>query len=160
MAAPDTTGAAGGDAIEVVATDYAFGGIPESVPAGTRFTLTNGSDKELHEMVALKRPEGEDRPIEELLALPEEEIDAIFGAAPPAFVMLAMPGSDEPIPAVGDGTVTEPGDYIVVCFIPQGVDPAEYMAAAESSPDGPPEVEGTGPPHAILGMTAEFTVEG
>lgn len=159
-AAPTAAAGPGGDAIEVVASDYAFGGIPESVPVGTRFTLTNASDVELHELVVVKRPEGEDRSIEELLALPEEESDAIFGPGPPAMVLLVMPGSDEVIPAVGDGTISEPGDYIAVCFIPQGVDPVEFMAAAEASGDGPPDVEGTGPPHAFLGMTAEFTVKG
>lgn len=82
-----------------------------------------------------------------------------FGG-PPAIVQLATPaGSDEPIPAVGDGNLTEPGRYAMVCFIPQGVDPQAYMDAAESSGDGPPHVAG-GPPRATLGMYAELAVEG
>lgn len=41
----------------------------------------------------------------------------------------------------------EPGDYIAACFIPTGT----------TSEDGPPAGE-PGPPHALHGMVAEFTV--
>jgi len=145
--------------VEVVASDFAFGGIPETVAPGTRFALTNASDKELHEMVVFRIVDTETRPIDELVALPEAELQAVLVPGPPTMVQLTFPGSDEAIPAVGDGTVTEPGRYAVVCFIPEGVDPQEYMAAAEQSGDGPPDVEG-GPPHVAKGMYAEFTVEG
>lgn len=148
-----------GETIEVTATDYAYAGIPATVAPGTKLSLTNASATELHELVVIRVPDGEARSVEELIALPEAEQEAIFGNGPPAVVQLAMPGSNEPIPAVGDGTVTEPGRYAVVCFIPQGADPDEFMAAAETSGDGPPDVAG-GPPHAMLGMYAEFTVEG
>jgi hypothetical protein len=123
--------------------------------------LTNASEVELHEMVVVKVPEGEDRPVDELVQLPESELEAIFGQGPPAFVELAFPGSDEPIMAVGDGTVTEEGRYVAVCFIPEGTDPEEYMEAAQQSGDGPPPADpNAGPPHVALGMYAEFTVEG
>ena len=161
QASVTTTGGnttANGQVIDVAATDFAFGGIPATVPAGTKFKLTNESDKELHEFVVVKVPKGEKRPVDELVKLPEAELDAIFGQGPPAMVLLAPPGSDEQIMAVGDGTVTEPGRYVAVCFIPEGADPQEYMEAAQKG-DGPPDVEG-GPPHVALGMYAEFTVEG
>jgi hypothetical protein len=93
------------------------------------------------------------------VALPPAEQEAIFGQGPPAMVQIAMPASNEAIMPIGDGTVTEPGRYVVACFIPQGADPQEYMEAAQQSTEGPPQVEG-GPPHIALGMYAEFTVEG
>ncbi|MEJ7800480.1 MAG: hypothetical protein WKF60_08175 [Ilumatobacter sp.] len=151
--------AAPAETVEIVAADYAFTNVPASIAPGTKLSLTNSSSAELHEMVVFRIPDTETRSIEELVALPEKEQEAIFGAGPPAIVQLAMPGSDEPIPALGDGTLTEPGRYAMVCFIPQGVDPQAYMDAAASSGDGPPDVAG-GPPHAALGMYAELTVEG
>lgn len=157
-AAPDGT-AADAETVEIVAADFEFDNVPASIAPGTKLSLTNSSTVELHEMVVFRLPDTETRSIEELVALPESEQEAIFGGGPPAIVQLAMPGSDEPIPAVGDGTLTEPGRYAMVCFIPQGVDPQEFMAAAEASGDGPPDVAG-GPPHVALGMYTEFTVEG
>ncbi|HQZ33416.1 MAG TPA: hypothetical protein PK020_03275 [Ilumatobacteraceae bacterium] len=152
---PIDTGA-GETSVTIVASDYSFGDVPASIAPGTRLALKNSSPDELHEMVVVRIPDAETRSIAELMALPEAEVDAIFGSGPPAIVQLSMPGSDEFIPALGDGTLTEPGRYAMVCFIPQGVDPQAYLDASSSS-DGPPDVPG-GPPHALLGMYAEFTV--
>ena len=79
-----------------------------------------------------------------------------MGGAEPATVLLAEPGGEQ-IPAVGDGTLTEPGRYLILCAIPTGVDPAVYLKAAAESAGGPPQVEG-GPPHVVNGMFAEVTV--
>ena len=153
-----TGGAVGGaETVEVTADDYRFEGIPETVEAGTKFTLTNVSDVELHEFVAVLLPDDEDRSVEELVALPEEELGALFGSAEPATVLFAPPGGDM-IPAVGDGTLADAGRYIVICAIPTGADPQEYMEAAAAAAGGPPEVDG-GPPHFTAGMYAEVTVE-
>ena len=149
--------AAEGAVIEIEAVDYAFENLPASVPAGTRLVLTNGSQAEMHELVAIRLPDDETRPVEELVQLPEAEISAIIGSAPPAAVLLAAPGGEQ-IAAVGDGTLTEPGRYIVICAIPSGADPEAYLEAAAASAEGPPEVEG-GPPHFVHGMFAELTVE-
>ena len=73
-------------------------------------------------------------------------------------VILAAPGSSMPGPVVGDGTLTEPGRYLLVCSIPTGADPEEYMAAAAESTGGPVNVPG-GPPHFTQGMVAEVTVD-
>lgn len=143
--------------VEVTAVDYAFEGLPATVEAGTQLSLTNASEAELHELVALRIPDDEDRSVEELAALPEEEVDAVFGEAPPAMVLIAPPGEDS-MPVLGDGTISEPGRYAIVCFIPTGADPEEYMAAAQASGDEPPQVDG-GPPHVVQGMHAELTVE-
>jgi len=157
VAAPGTT--EGDETIDIVATDYAFAGMPATVKPGSKFALSNSSDKELHEFVVFKLPEGETRPLAELVALPEAEGEALVGEGPPTMVLIVPPASDEQITAVGDGTVTDPGRYVALCFIPEGADPQKYLEAVQAGGEGPPQVEG-GPPHVALGMSAEFTVEG
>jgi hypothetical protein len=108
-------------------------------------------------MVVFRLPDGEERSAEELLALPEDEQNAVLADdVEPAMVLLAPPGSTEVIQAVGDGTLTEPGRYLVLCAIPTGADPEAFLDAPPS--DGPPEVEG-GPPHFTNGMYGEIVVE-
>jgi hypothetical protein len=145
-----------GAAVEVVAFDYGYNGIPDTVEAGTVFTLVNTAPAELHEFVALRLPDDETRPVSALVTLPIEELGAIL-AVEPAAVLLALPDGGQMIPAVGDGTLTEPGRYAIICMIPEGADPQGYLDAAAASQGGPPEVEG-GPPHIALGMFAEVTV--
>lgn len=151
-----TTEAAADETVEITLVDYGFQGLPDSVAAGTKFTVTNSSTAELHEFVAFKIPDAEKRSAEELLALPEEEGQAALGG-PPAAVLIGPPGGGEMIAAVGDGTLADPGRYLVACFIPTGADPQKYMEAAQASGDEPPQVEG-GPPHFTKGMRAELTV--
>lgn len=145
------------DHVEVSAVDFAFENLPSEIKAGTRLSLTNNAETELHELVAIRLPDDETRPVDELVKLPEAEIGAIIGSSPPQTVLLAEPGGDQ-IPAVGDGTLTEPGRYVVLCAIPTGVVPAEYLAAAAQSQGGPPQIENAGPPHFVSGMYAELTV--
>lgn len=153
-----TTTAAGdtGDTLTVTAVDYSFEGLPDEVDAGTRVVLENASTRELHEFVAIRIPDSETRPVSELVQLPESEIDALFGSTEPATVLLAPPGG-EMIAAVGDGTLSEPGRYAVVCFIPTGADPQAYLDAARAGGEGPPDVPG-GAPHVANGMFAELEV--
>ncbi|MGK2947253.1 MAG: hypothetical protein ACSLFP_01650 [Acidimicrobiales bacterium] len=140
----------------MTAIDYGFEGLPETLPAGGRLTLTNESTVELHELIAVIMPAGEERSPEELVALPEGELDALF-TGPPAAVLLAPPGDGaQQIDALGDGTLAEPGRYLVLCAIPLGADPDAYLNAPPS--EGPPDVEG-GPPHFMEGMVGEVTVE-
>lgn len=145
------------EAVEIELVDYKFEGVPDSVPAGTQLSITNSSEGELHELVVLALPEGEDRSIDELAALPEAELESLF-TGPPAAVLLAPPGGEQ-IDAVGDGTLSEPGRYALICAIPTGVDPEEFLAASEESEEGPPEIPGAGPPHFMQGMYAELVVE-
>jgi hypothetical protein len=93
--------------------------------------------------------------VEEIAALPEAELEGLFSGEPAA-VLLAPPGGGDQIEAVGDGTFTELGRYLVFCAIPTGADPDAYLNAPPG--DGPPEVEG-GPPHFTQGMYGEFRVE-
>lgn len=144
----------------VIAKDYEFENLPATVNVGTQLILENQSQMELHELVAIKMPESETRPLSELITLPEAELDALFGTAEPAMVLIHPPGGGEMIAAVGDGRFKEPGRYAVICAIPVGMDPAAYMAAAQQGTDGPPQVEGAdGPPHFTQGMYGEVTVE-
>lgn len=140
--------------VEVRLVDYGFEGLPDEVPAGTRLTVVNEADTELHELVAFRLADDETRSIDQLAQLPPEELMATLGE--PAAVLLAEPDG-EMVPAVGDGTLSEPGRYAIMCFIPTGADPHEYLQAAAASEDGPPDVAG-GPPHFVHGMLAELNV--
>jgi hypothetical protein len=93
--------------------DFGFEDVPESVPAGTRLEIVNESESELHELVAFRVPDDEERSLSEIMALPQEESLGILGE--PAAVLLQAPGG-ETIPAVGDGTLAEPGRYC--CSVP------------------------------------------
>lgn len=144
-----------GTTVDVTASDYRFDDLPTDVAAGTSLALRNASTRELHELVAMRLADEEDRTADELVALPEAELGALF-AGPPALVLIAPPGEDS-FAAVGDGTLAEPGRYLVMCFIPTDADPAAYLAALEANPGQPPSVTG-GPPHFTAGMFGEITV--
>jgi hypothetical protein len=156
----DTEPAAVEDGVLTVeVSDYSFGELPETIPAGTRLEVTNTSSVEFHELVAFRLPDDEERSVEELLQLPEAELEAIVGG-PPATVVLAGPDGAESTTALGDGTLNEPGRYALICFIPTGTDPAVYEEAAQNPEAGPPEPgPDAGPPHFVHGMHAEIVVE-
>jgi hypothetical protein len=155
-AAPATTTTEAENVVEVGMHDFAFVGLPASVPAGTRLTVSNHAEAELHEVVVFKLADGDERKAADLVTLPPHELEAALGA--PVAVLLAAPGGDQ-IPAVGDGTLSEPGNYVLFCFIPTGVDPQVYLEAAAQSEGGPPQIEGAGPPHFVHGMFADLVVE-
>lgn len=142
--------------IVIDGVDYAFENVPETVPAGTTLGLRNASETELHELVAFHLPDDERRALDALLALPPDQLFPALGE--PTAVLLQAPGSEEVIAAVGTGTLTEPGRYLLLCAIPMGADPAEYLALAAESEGGPPQVAG-GPPHFHSGMAAMLLVE-
>lgn len=142
--------------VTVALVDYGFEGLPDALAAGSTLSVDNQSDGELHELVAVRLPDGEDRGAEELVQLPPEEFGAFFPGV--QTVLLQAPGTNEVVAAEGDGTLTEPGRYLVLCAIPTGADPQEYLTAAAAAEGGPPQgVEG-GPPHFVNGMWAELTV--
>lgn len=148
-----------GGIIEVAAVDYAFEDLPARVPAGTALSMRNESSVELHEFVAYRLADNEERSAKDLMALPEQELGALF-ADEPDFGLVAPPGESS-FPVLGDGTLTKPGRYLVFCAIPMGADPDEAVAAmqeAVQTQSGPPQISG-GPPHFTAGMYAELTVE-
>lgn len=137
--------------LTVTATDYAFAGLPDEVPAGTQLRLVNDSAVEIHELVAIRVPDGDDRPVEELLHDPALE------TMPPATVLVTPPGAEQ-IPAVGDGTLVEPGRYVLVCTIPTGVAPQAFLDAVKAAGGGKPVIPDAGAPHLAHGMFAEIVV--
>ncbi len=121
------------------AVDYGFKGLPDELEAGrTSIDLTN-MGKELHEIQLLSKKAGVPESFDEILALPEEEamkkVTGIGGAFAP--------------PGDSDYVVVNlaKGDYLFVCFIPQGLTSED----AKPSPDAKP--------HFALGMKKELTVK-
>lgn len=120
------------ETVSVRGVDYAFEGVPETLPAGTvAVEFENASEEEEHEMVVFKKNDP-NQSTEELFALPEEEAMGMITFAGFAF---ASPGESST-----SLLNLEAGSYTVVCFVPVGG-------------------EENGPPHFTQGMTAEFTVE-
>jgi hypothetical protein len=129
--------------VEVTGTEYAFAGVPESVPAGvTVFRLTNEGE-EIHEMVILRRNDGVEESFEEILELPDEE------ARQRATFITAASFTEQ-----GGTTATladlAPGEYGVLCSMSKGTTSLEEPTDPEQEP---------GAPHFTEGMVATFTVE-
>ena len=61
-----------GPVATVVATEYMFSGLPETVPAGTTFGFDN-QGTELHQFLVVQKNEGVTETWDELMALPEAE---------------------------------------------------------------------------------------
>lgn len=137
----------------VDSVDFRFVDLPDEIAAGSRIELTNSAPTELHELVAFRLADDETRSVAEIV---EHDPDALFASGPPPLVILTPPDG-EPIVALGDGTLSDPGRYAIVCMIPTGVDPGAYLEAVASS-DGPPQIPGAGAPHLAHGMFAEVVV--
>jgi hypothetical protein len=130
----------------VTAVDFAFEGVPTEVASGTTLGLTN-EGQEVHEMVVVRRLPTTTQSLEELLAMPP---DQAMGLVEDAGFAFAEPGQT----AAETVTVGEPGDYIMVCFIPAGT---TSLPSIDPNASAPPSL-GTGAPHFTLGMVEEFTV--
>lgn len=129
------------ETVDVTATNYEFAGFPESVPTGTTlFTLANEAD-EFHEIILFQLAEGEERPVEELLTLPDEEVEGLVTEKAFAF---APPGAETFVTAE-----LEAGRYVALCFVPVGATP-------EALESGEPLDEADG--HFMHGMVSEFEV--
>ena len=91
--------------VAVEGVDFAFDGVPATLPEG-RVTLefSNGG-AEFHEMVLVRLPEG--MTLEQAMELPEEE------APPPIGIVFAQPGEQ----GAGLTATLEAGNYAMVCFI-------------------------------------------
>lgn len=124
--------------VDVTAVDYEFQGLPNQLTAGRiSIDLTNGG-AELHEIVLLAKNPGVTESFDEITKLPEEEAMTKVRPAGSAF---ASPGDSDY--SVVDLTA---GEYLAVCFIPQGLTSEE----AQPSPDAKAHFE--------LGMKKEITV--
>ena len=156
-----------GMSVEVTGVEYAFSGLPEMLEVGTEISFTNGG-AELHEIVLIRKAEGVTETVEELLAMEAEGRDPmaeglveLVGEGP----LIAFPGTT----AEGVLVLDQPGDYVALCFIPQGFDPAvleangvDIMSMGEDTDPStlPEEVQAifANPPHLAAGMIQPFTV--
>ena len=132
--------------VDVTAVDYAYENFPQTTAAGITAISLDNQGAEFHEAAVLRINDGVDATAEELLALPEEEVESMVTFQGAVFADPGASGAD-----IFD--LSEPGNYIVACFIPVGATP-EAAAVAEG---GGPEPDG--PPHFTQGMLGEFTVE-
>ncbi len=155
----DDADAATPTTVEVLGVDYGYEGLPDEIVAGSDIVFGNESEVEVHEFVALRLDDGDDRSAADLLALPPEELGPMLAGV--SSVIITPPAVDgvaaEPIVVEGSATLTEPGRYAIFCLIPTGADPQAYLAAAAEAEGGPPDVPG-GPPHAVEGMLADLVV--
>jgi hypothetical protein len=124
--------------VDVTARDYEFSGLPDELEAGRTSIELKNEGNELHEIVLLTRNPGVTETFDEILALPEEE--GMTKVRPVSFAF-AAPDDDEY--AVFD---LPAGEYVAVCFIPQGTISEETTPAPDAKP------------HFALGMKEEFTV--
>ena len=126
---------------EVTASEYEFDGMPSEFDAGTAAILLSNDGEEAHEIAIMRKADGVTQSWEEILALSEEEAQALVVQVGGTFAA----NKDATSLAVVD---LVPGDYLATCFVPTGTEVAS---------DGT-VTEGTGPPHFAQGMTSEFTV--
>lgn len=148
--------------------------MPTSVPVGTTLNLQNNGT-EVHEMVIVRKNDGVTQPFEELLQLPEDQV--------PQYITVVGQTMAAPGDAAGAGLqVTQEGDYLVLCFIPQGTYSMPPIASGEPTASGEPGMSAEpsteasmaaaspaasglespgasmGIPHFMLGMMQEFQV--
>jgi hypothetical protein len=125
----------GFEQVRVTAVEHRFDGITPTLPAGTvAFTMSN-QGAEPHELDVYRINEGVPQPFPELALLPDDQRNVVLTSVGE---ISANPGNAET-----EFMTLIPGRYGVACPVPQG---------------STPEADGTGPPHAALGMVAEFTV--
>lgn len=122
------------------AVDFQYEVVPETIPVGTRLTMRNRSASEAHEIVVFRVPDADDRTAAEMLADPTAALEDPVFAGEPVLVVIQTPDMTDPLMGVGDGVMSEPGRYVVLCGLPIG---------GEAGAD----------PHFSRGMFGEFTVE-
>ena len=151
--------------LEVTAADYSFTGLPTDIAAGPAIVSMDNTGEEFHEVSFYRVNDDVTESLDELLALSEEEVETKVTRKGGAF---GPPGAI----SFGPVNLDEPGRYIVICTIPEGLTPEvmEELEASEgtapegsapegSAPEGsaPGEAQ-LGPPHFTLGMVQELTV--
>lgn len=154
----NATESCGWATLDVTLSEYAFGGLPEEVPAGMTVVNALNTGEEVHEILVLRINDDVTMTVEELLALPEEEAMQYTTFTGVGF---AFPG------AVGHAFLDlTPGRYVALCFLPVGATPEIVMQLPQGPPDpatlasAPPEVVAVmeAHQHFMEGMVQEFTV--
>jgi len=147
-----------GHTIEVVGVEYAYAGLPSSVPVGSSLTFTNAG-AEVHELALFRVGDDVTMSLDELLML---EDPVAMGLAEMASELPLLAGAGSV--AEGALTIERAGRYVAVCLIPQGLTDASLFDGLEPDDDLadlPIELQElylTKPPHALLGMVVEFEV--
>jgi hypothetical protein len=130
------------ETVDVKAVDYRFEDVSRTIDAGIASFELENDGKELHEIGIARKNDGVTETFDQILELPEEE----------QLEKVELTGNSGPGAPGEEGTylVTDlrPGEYIMVCFLPQGATSMEAL-----------EAETEAPPHVALGMKQEFTVE-
>lgn len=130
--------------VEVLARDYEFVGMPQSVPVGTRISLTSAAGGEPHEMVVLRMDELSQ------IASPDTKIvlwvQAYAGATDDPGFRPTEVGAPSPT------VLTEPGHYWYVCTLPLGTTNEEFEKQRVFE-----DVDGS-QTHIAAGMVGEFDV--
>lgn len=130
--------------LSVEAKDYEFSGIDGELDAGPTLVTFDNVGNEFHEVLIMRRVDGDDTPVAELLSMEEDEA---MSHVQPIAAAFAGPGT------TGWTSVDlEPGEYVVACFLPTGA----TQEAWDAMMAGGAEVDGQ--PHAMNGMTVEFEV--
>lgn len=171
-ATTDSTMDMEGLSIDVGGVEYAFTGLPTSVPAGTTLTFTNNG-AEIHELVLARIADDVTESFEELLGMEAE------GRDPMAEGLITMVGDGQPLIAVpgqtaeGSFTLDQEGRYVALCFVPTGLDMAKLIELGidpstlgpDTDPSSmPPEAQAfmeevmANPPHIAMGMVQELVV--
>ena len=124
--------------VNVAASEYAFGGIPEELAAGPTIINLENIGEQVHEIAVYRINDDVTMPIEEVMALPEEESASMVTFLGENF---AFPGDTGHV--VVDLTQ---GRHVALCFIPDGTTADsfdEFVAAEEAAEEM--EAEGTVP---------------
>jgi hypothetical protein len=135
----------GYEQVDVTMQDYAFSGMPAEVEKGKVAVSLTNEGTELHEF-AVFRLKG-DATLDDILALPADasEEDQSELVTPVRGAGFAFPGGSD----TAFFNLKKTGDYVALCFIPVGTTPDTIQGEGEG---------GTGPPHFMEGMAAEFEV--
>jgi plastocyanin len=139
-------GSADAGTVTITGIEYSFRDAPTTASVGTTFALANGG-QELHEMLVVRKNPDTTESWDELIAMNE---DIAFTKVTFVGAAMAEPGQT----AADTVTVDEPGEYLMVCFIPVGM-----QTIPPGTPD-PNESLAPAAPHHEMGMLHEFTVEG
>lgn len=121
--------------INVTGVEYSFKGVPKTLKTGILLINFKDAGSESHE-INIARIKTSDS-VKALLALPQ-------GQAKTRVEPLGNTSSDPGQTSVGYFELTKPGRYVALCFVPKGTTGSNQT--------------GNGPPHAKLGMYAEFKV--
>jgi hypothetical protein len=133
--------------LDILASEYAFSGIPAELPAGPMVISFENIGSEVHQMTFIRFNDDVTLTPEELFALPVEQQQSL---ATFHGMFYAYPGDYGA--RIYD---LAPGRYVAICDLPENADP-EIMRHMEAPGTTEPEDADFGPPHYTLGMIHEF----